>query len=99
MTTATDRAPKPALQRFVGLEARVWSASILNAVFMASQLRTLLVTRDATGLDLVMLAGFCYMQVTFAQLGWHTRQWAMFLGMAASALITAAIFILALAFR
>lgn len=87
------------MKRLLSLEARVWSASILNAVAVGAQLWTLAVTKNPAGLSLIMLGIFLYMQVTYAQLGFRTKQRAMFWGMAASAFFTSAIIVLALLFR
>lgn len=87
------------MKRLLSLEARVWSASILNAVAVGAQLWTLVVTKNPAGLSLIMLGIFLYMQVTYAQLGFRTKQRAMFWGMAASAAFTSAIIVLALLFR
>ncbi|OGZ44803.1 MAG: hypothetical protein A2844_01225 [Candidatus Ryanbacteria bacterium RIFCSPHIGHO2_01_FULL_48_80] len=87
------------MKHLLSLEARVWSASILNAVAVGAQLWTLVVTKNPAGLSLIMLGIFLYMQVTYAQLGLRTKQRAMFWGMATSAVFTSAIIVLALLFR
>ena len=87
------------MKRLLSLEARVWSASILNAVAVGAQLWTLIVTKNPAGLSLIMLGIFLYMQVTYAQLGLRTKQRAMFWGMAASAVFTSTIIALALLLR
>lgn len=78
------------------LDGRVWSASILNAVLVAHQLLTVLRSHSTEGLSLVMMIGFLYMQVTYTQLGHKTKNWAMFWGMAASAVFNTAIIAYAL---
>ena len=76
------------------LEGRVWSASILNAVFMLLQLWTTIQTHSIAGLDWRMLAGFLYVQVTFVQYGYKSKQWGIFGGMLASAVFTTTILLL-----
>ncbi len=87
------------MKYFLSLEGRVWSASILNAVAVGAQLLTLLTTKNPAGLSLIMLGIFLYVQVTYAQLGWRTKQWAMLGGMAASAVFSTAVIVLAIIFR
>lgn len=67
------------------LDWRVSTSSIMNALFLAYQFWTLWKTKRSEGLSLVMLWGFLYMQISFAQYGWQTKQVAVLWGMAASA--------------
>jgi hypothetical protein len=79
------------MQKFFSLDNRAWSASFVNILAMALQFWTLLTTRNVGGISLGMLAIFLYVQITFAQVGRRDKSWALFWGMAISAVITTTI--------
>ena len=70
------------------LDGRIWSASILNALFLFFQLRKIIQTKSAEGVSIIMFSGFVYMQITYMQLGYKTKQWGLFWGMLASVIIS-----------
>ncbi len=82
------------LKKIFSLDSRVWAASFLNVAAMASQLWTLLSTKNATGVSLTMLIIFICVQLTFAQVGYKAKVWGQFWGMIASAAITTTIAVL-----
>jgi hypothetical protein len=86
-------------KKLFSLDMRVWSASTLNASFLGLELVTLIQTHHTKGLNLWMFVGFLYVQATFIQLGYKTKQWGLFWGMIASAIVSAIIVILIFVFR
>jgi len=78
------------LKWLVSLDGRAWSASFLNVAAMAFQLWTLITKWEAGGVSLAMLAIFCFVQYTYMQVGYKTKQWALFWGMLLSLLLTGA---------
>jgi uncharacterized protein with PQ loop repeat len=85
--------------KVLSLNSRAWQASFLNVLAMALQLFTLCTTKNIGGISLGMLGIFLYVQVTFAQVGHRDKSWALFWGMAASALLTTTIIIFVLYLR
>ena len=87
------------MRKIFGLEFRVWSASILNALFLAFGLYTLVATHDTRGVSLPMYLGFLYVQATYVEAGYKTKKWGMFWGMIASAVIVITIIVTTLVYR
>lgn len=87
------------MRKLFSLENRAWSASFFNIAAMALQFWTLWTTRNPGGLNFGMLAIFLYVQVTFAQVGYRDKSWALFWGMVFSAIFTTAIIVLTLCIR
>ena len=70
-----------------------WSASFVNIVAMWLQLSELRKTRETKGMSLGMLGIFTYVQSVFCLVGFHEKQWALFVGMLGSVAITASIIV------
>lgn len=87
------------MKKFFTLDGRVWSASILNVIALALQLRALLWGGDPSTISKGMLLIFIYMQVTFAQAGYRTKMWGQFWGMSVSAVISGTMLVLTFTLR
>ncbi len=79
------------MTKLLSLNSRAWSASFFNVAAMALQLRALWTTKNVGGISLGMMVIFLYVQITFAQVGYRDKSWALFWGMVFSAIFTAAI--------
>lgn len=76
-----------------------WSASFVNILAMALQLKTLVTTRETKGVSLGMMGIFAYVQSVFCLVGFHEKQWALFVGMLGSVFITTSIVVYVLRLR
>jgi uncharacterized protein with PQ loop repeat len=76
-----------------------WSASFVNIFAMALQLKTLVKTHKTEGVSLGMMSTFVYVQTVFCLVGFHTKQWALFVGMLGNVVITLSIVALVVRLR
>lgn len=67
------------------LDAHVWAASVLNALFLLVQLISVVRTRKVEGLSLVAFGGWLYIQIVYAIFAYREGYWNIFWGMIASA--------------
>ena len=77
----------------LSLKNRMWAASILNAVALASELMTLYRNNSAKELSLTMVSIFLFMQITYMEQGVRTRSFSLAIGMFLSAAISVIMFI------
>ena len=87
------------LPYLLSFDGRVWSASLLNALFLGFQLVKILQTKSVESVSLIMFAGFLYMQITYLQLGIKTRQKGLIVGMLLSAIADSCIIFLTIYYR
>ncbi len=76
------------LRKVLSLDSLAWSASFLNVGAMALQFYTLVKAWNAAGVSLGMLGIFCFVQATYMMVGYRSKQWALFWGMAFSLAFT-----------
>ncbi len=81
----------PQLRWIISMHGRAYMAGLGNALVLALQLVQIIHTHKVAGLSIPMFAGFLFIQLTFMEVGWKTKQRGMFIGMLASALITVVI--------
>ncbi|MEY4731513.1 MAG: hypothetical protein RL681_459 [Candidatus Parcubacteria bacterium] len=80
------------IEWLLSLDGLAWSASFVNVLAMALQLRALVKSRETKGTSLGMLIIFVYVQTVFCFVGHRSGQQALFWGMLLSGVITTTIF-------
>lgn len=87
------------LKKLFSLNNRAWSASFFNVVAMFLQFWAIWSTRNSGGVSLGMMAIFLYVQITYAQVGYRDKSWALFWGMILSACFTVSVIVLTIVLR
>jgi len=89
LTTNSRKQGANAVKNPLSLDNRAWSAGFLNVLLLLIQLYHVWRAQTAEGLSLVMLVGFVYIQLTFVQVGYRSKEWGLFWGLIISFFVTA----------